>query len=100
MSSVQHCILIVTLAVTTYGGSLGTVCSTSHVSPEPCLPFHVGEEKAPVIMEKLVRRFELSLAFLYPSLLCLWGVLGIKVAGESRYSDSGDGQEVCDEDPG
>lgn len=33
-------ILIMTLAVPTYGGSLGTVCSTPHVSPEPCLPFH------------------------------------------------------------
>lgn len=77
MSSVQCCILIVTVAVTTCGGSLSTVCSTSRVSLEPCLSFPVGKEKAPVIMEKLEGRFELSLAFLHPPLLCLWGVLGI-----------------------
>lgn len=77
MSSVQRCILIVTLAASTCGGSLSTVCSTSHVSPEPCLPFHGGKEKAPGIVERLEGRSELSLAFLYLPLLGLWRVLVI-----------------------
>lgn len=76
MSSVQSCILIVTLAVSICGGSLSTVCSTTRVSPEPCLPFPGGEEKAAVIVEKLEGRIELSSASLYPPLLCLWRALG------------------------
>lgn len=84
-SSVQCCILIVTLVGNTCGGNLSIICSTSHVSPEPCLPSCGKAEKAPVVLEELEGRFDLSLAFLYLSLLCLWEVLSVQVAGELRY---------------
>lgn len=50
---VQCCILIVTLAGNTCGSNLSIICSTSHVSPEPCLPSCGKAEKVPVMMEEL-----------------------------------------------
>lgn len=84
-SSVQCCILIVTLAGNTCGSNLSIICSTSHVSPEPCLPSCGKAEKAPVMMEELEGvRSQFSIFFIY--LCCPLGSIkcpgswGIKVS--------------------
>lgn len=84
-SSVQCCILIVTLAGNTCGGNLSIICSTSHVSPEPCLPSCGKAEKAPVMMEELEGApSQFSMFFIY--LCCLLG--SIKRPGSRRIKVS------------